>query len=125
MKIFVPFLFMSILFIFAEAKEPNRDYTEKNEFIEKTKVEVDHLKNDLLDLEVRAEHAKGTAKKEAKEKIQSVKTSIRKLNDEIDELKYSTEDNWGKVKSKYEESVSNIKDAIVKSRVWLSDKIAP
>jgi chromosome segregation ATPase len=125
MKIIIPILSMFIFFVFAKAKVPDRDYTQKNEFIEKTKVEVDHLKKDLSDLEIKAKKAKGTAQKEAKEKIESVKISIGKLNDEVDELKYSTEENWGKVKTKYEESLIEIKVSIEKSRKWLSDKIAP
>jgi peptidoglycan hydrolase CwlO-like protein len=125
MKIFIPILCIFIFFVFAEAKVTDRDYTQKNEFIEKTKVEVDHLKKDLFDLEVKAKQAKGTAQKEAKEKIESVKISIVKLNDEIDELKNSTEENWGKIKIKYKESVIKIKVSIEKSRKWLSDQIAP
>jgi hypothetical protein len=65
-----------------EAGVAVRDYTysQKEEFITKTKTELNDLKKELADLEIKAKQTTGTAKAEAAKKIQDVKVSINKLN---------------------------------------------
>jgi hypothetical protein len=110
-----------------EAGVAVRDYTysQKEEFITKTKTELNDLKKELADLEIKAKQTTGTAKAEAAKKIQDVKVSINKLNGQLETIKAATESQWNELKNKFNKSMDSAKASIAKSRKWLSEKIAP
>lgn len=110
-----------------EAEIAVRDYTysQKEEFVAKTKNELNELKKELVDLEIKAKQTSGKAKAEAAKKNQEVKISINKLNGQIETIKTATESQWSEVKNKFNDSMNSVKATIAKSRKWMSEKIAP
>jgi septal ring factor EnvC (AmiA/AmiB activator) len=109
----------------AEQVSSEYAYSQKEDYIARTKEEVNHLQKDLSELEMKSKKITGNAKEEIKIKIKTVKTSIDKLHIEIENLKSAQEGNWVETKRNFNESIEKVKSTIEKSRKWLSEKIAP
>ena len=110
-----------------QAAQDMKDYTfaQKTEFVEKMRVQLAALNQDLDQLSAKVDKSDDAAKAEAKPKLQALRDQADKLNQQLDKAKNATESTWDDVKAETRKAYNELKDGFQQGRQWVSDKIAP
>jgi hypothetical protein len=100
-------------------------YAQKTEFVEKMKLELALLKQELDRLTTRVDNSSGATKEEAKSKLQSVRDRSDELHKKLDEVKNSTESTWEDVKAGMKNGFDELKSSLKHASEWVSEKLTP
>jgi peptidoglycan hydrolase CwlO-like protein len=100
-------------------------YSQKEEYVKKTKNELTKLRLDLADMENKVNHTSGEVKAEAEKKLDKLRASVTSLHERLEIVKVTSEIKWDEVKKGFNESIDGVQNTIIESRKWLSAKIAP
>jgi hypothetical protein len=87
----------------------------KNEFIEKTRKNLDLLEVRLTELETKARDKKGDAQRELKEKLDAIRGSKMKMERRLEELRLASKPAWEDVKQGAEEAWNALSQAVDKA----------
>jgi hypothetical protein len=84
----------------------------RNEFIAKTKKNLDLIDARLVELEARAEHKTGQARREIKSSIDGIRESKVRAERRLEELKLASQPAWNDVKKGVEQAWKSLSNAV-------------
>jgi len=110
-----------------EATQAMEDYTyvRKAEFVAKMRTELVATQEELDRLGSKVASSAGAVKAEATTKLEATRVKLAHTKQQLDQAENATESTWNDVKKSFKESYAGLKDAVVLTRQWLSDKVAP
>jgi hypothetical protein len=110
-----------------EATQAMEDYTyaRKAEFVAKMKTELVATQEELDRLGAKIASSAGAAKTEAASKLEAARVKLAQTKQQLEQAENATESTWNDVKKSFKDSYAGLNDAIVLTRQWLSDKVAP
>ncbi|HSH96506.1 MAG TPA: hypothetical protein VK968_20320 [Roseimicrobium sp.] len=100
-------------------------YAQKQQFVEKMKVQLTDLNAELDKLAATIDKAGDAVKAEAQPKLQALREQSALLNKRLDEVTGANESTWDSVKEGFKKAHESSKESFTQFRQWLSDKIAP
>lgn len=114
----------------SEAREAEQaaqvySYAQRAEFIERTKGDLEAIRQDLERLTTKVEELNGQAKADAKKELARVQAKWTQTKQQLDRAESATESTWNEVQSGFKKSFGDLKESVDTMRQWLSDKIAP
>ena len=110
-----------------EAIQAMQDYTwaQKAEFVDKMKIELIEIQDELDRLSGRVDRASGAAKVDAKTSLDAAREKWAQARKQLDRAEDATESTWDDVKNGFRKSRDELKGTFMKTRQWLADKIEP
>jgi hypothetical protein len=100
-------------------------YAQRAAFVEKMRLQLAALDQDLDQLSAKVEKSDSASKAEASPKLKALRAQSAELNQQLDKAKDATESTWDSVKAGSKKAYDGLKEGFQQARQWTSDKIAP
>jgi hypothetical protein len=100
-------------------------YAQKDEFMQRMRIQLEALEQDLNKLAAKVENSSAAVKSQAKPKLDALREQAAQLRRRLEDIKHANEPTWDSVKAGANKAYDGLKDQFQKARQWLSDKIAP
>jgi cytochrome c556 len=103
----------------------NFTHDQKDAFVERFETQLANLNKGIDELAAKIANASRAVQEEARPRLQELRAQSSQLGEELEKVKAASESTWESVKSSANQAFNDIKAGLVRTREWMSEKIAP
>lgn len=108
-----------------DAKEAREDYiySQKSEFNENMKKELNKIDDEVERLDDQADNATGIAKDEAKAQIEVMREKIRMVKIKLSEVESATESTWAQTRDDFRKAFNQLQSDLTQTRQFVNSRL--